>query len=254
MIKEQRIGILMEELSRNGVISIDELGEKMNVSYSTIRRDIEELEAQNSLKRIRGGAVSNKLATSYEPPFLARQDMFLDEKRKIAKAARSLINPNETLILSGGTTIHEFAKTLGDVSPLYVATNDLMSAIELSHFNNVDLIVLGGKARNNHFSLNGYFTENMISQIHADKAFIGVDAVDFNTGFMHFSIEEVSASKLMIKASREVIVLCDHSKFNKVAFVNICNFEDVDLLITDSGISKDSLSKLDEIGVKVLIA
>lgn len=253
MLKEQRIGIVLEELSRNGIISIENLAKKMDVSHSTIRRDIEELEAQNTLRRIRGGAVACKSTTSFEPPFSARQDMFFDEKSRIAQAAHSLISANETLLLSGGTTIHEFSKTLHDISPLYIATNDLMSAVELSHFNNVDLMVLGGSLRKNHFSLNGYFTENMISQIHADKAFIGVDAVDFDTGFMNFSIEEIPASKLMIKASREVIVLCDHSKFNKVAFVNICKFEDVDLLITDSDIDDESLGRLKDLGVEVLM-
>ena len=84
------------------------------------------------------------------------------------------------------------------------------------------------------------------------KAFIGVDAVDFDTGYMNFSIEEIPASKLMIKASREVIALCDHSKFNKVAFVNICKFSDVDLLITDDQIDKESLSKLKDLGVEVM--
>lgn len=252
MLKEQRIGIVLEELSRNGIISIEHLAKKMDVSHSTIRRDIEELEAQNTLRRIRGGAVACKSTTSFEPPFSARQDMFYDEKHRIAQAAHSLISTNETLLLSGGTTIHEFSKTLHDISPLYIATNDLMSAVELSHFNNVDLMVLGGSLRKSHFSLNGYFTENMISQIHADKAFIGVDAVDFDTGFMNFSIEEIPASKLMIKASREVIVLCDHSKFNKVAFVNICKFEDVDLLITDTDIDDESLGRLKELGVEVM--
>ena len=252
MLKEQRISIMMEELSRNGIISIEDLSKKMDASQSTIRRDIEELEAQNTVRRIRGGAVSCKPTASYEPPYSARQDMFYDEKRRIAQAARSLINANETLFLSSGTTVNEFSKTLHDISPLYIATNDLNSAVELSHFNNVDLMVLGGSLRKNHFSLNGYFTENMISQIHADKAFIGVDAVDFDTGFMNFSIEEISPNKLMIKASREVIILCDHSKFNKVAFVNICKFEDVDLVITDNKASRDTLSRLKEMGIEVM--
>jgi DeoR/GlpR family transcriptional regulator of sugar metabolism len=252
MLKEQRVEIILDELSRNGIISIDNLAKRIDVSHSTIRRDIEDLEAQSTLRRIRGGAVACKPTTSFEPPFSARKDMFYEEKRRIAKAAHSLIGANETLLLSGGTTVHEFSITLHDSSQLYIATNDLMSAVELSHFNNVDLMVLGGSLRKQHFSLNGYFTESMISQIHADKAFIGIDAVDFETGFMNFSIDEISSSKLMIKASREVIVLCDHSKFNKVAFVNICKFEDVDLLITDDGIDERSLKRLRELDVNVM--
>jgi len=140
MLKEQRIGIVLDELSRNGIISIEDLAKKIDVSPSTIRRDIEELELQNSVRRVRGGAVSCTPSASFEPSYSARQDMFYDEKRRIAQAARSLISPNETLFLSGGTTVNEFSKTLYDISPLYIATNDLMSAVELSHFNNVDLI------------------------------------------------------------------------------------------------------------------
>lgn len=252
MLKEQRISIILDELALSGVIAIEDLAKKMNVSHSTIRRDIEELESQAILRRVRGGAAACKAITSFEPPFSVRQDMFYEEKCRIAQAARSLVNANETLFLSGGTTVHEFSKTLHDISPLYIATNDLMSAVELSNFNNIELMVLGGSLRKNHFSLDGYFTENMISRLHADKAFIGVDAVDLDAGFMHFSVQEIATNKQMIKASHEVIVLCDHSKFNKVAFVHMCSFEDVDLLITDNEISQSTLDQLRELGVKVM--
>lgn len=252
MLKEQRIEILLTELSRNGIISIENLAKKMDVSHSTIRRDIEELESLNTLKRIRGGAVAPKSSTSFEPSFETRKDMFYDEKQRIAQAAHSLVNTKETLFLGGGTTVHEFAKTLYDLSPLYIATNDLISAFELSRFDNIDLTVLGGSVRKSHFSMNGYFTESIISQMHADKAFIGVDAIDLETGFMNFSVEEIQSNKLMMKASREVIVLSDHSKFEKIAFVNICKFADIDLLITDDKIDIDTLNKLKDHGVKVM--
>ncbi len=253
MLKEQRISIILDEIAKSGIISIENLAKKMDVSHSTIRRDIEDLEAQQVLKRIRGGAIPYHTATSFEPSFAVRQDLFYDEKHRLAEAAHNLIAPNETLFLGGGTTINAFSKTLNDISPLYIATNDLMSAVELSHFNNIDLMVLGGSLRKNHFSLNGYFTDDMISQIHADKAFIGVDAVDLDVGFMNFSMEEISASKLMIKASREVIVLSDYSKFNKVAFVNICRFQDVDIVITDDKVQQDAVARLEDNGVKVMI-
>lgn len=252
MLKEQRIEIIKSKLNQTGIVSIDELAEIMDTSRSTIRRDIEELEEQKTLRRIRGGAVASKIATSYEPPFRVRQDMFLDEKRRIAMAARKLINVNETLLLGGGTSVHEFAKTLSDISPLYIATNDLMSAMELSAFSNVDLMVLGGSLRHNHFSLNGYFTEMMVGQIHADKVFIGVDAVDFNIGFMNFSADEIQTNRIMLKSANETIVLCDHSKFNKIAFVNTCSFEDVDIVITGRECSPENVRTLEDFGVRVI--
>ncbi len=253
MLREQRIEIILDELARKGIISIETLAEKIKVSQSTIRRDIEDLEAKRSLKRIRGGAIAAKAPTSFEPPFTARQDMLLEEKQRISEAAHALINPNETLFISSGTTLYEFSKTLHDISQLYIATNDLMSALVLSNYNNINLMVLGGSLRHNHLSINGYFTDNMINQIHADKAFIGVDAVDLNTGFMNFSMDEITSNKSMMKASRETIVLCDHSKFSKVAFVNICKFSAVDIMITDEGADPEYIAKIRDFGTEVII-
>lgn len=253
MLKEKRISIILEEVRQKGAVSLDEVSTLTNTSRSTIRRDIEELEAQNVLKRVRGGAVAESGTSSTEPSFSTRQVMYAEEKRRIAKAARSLVKPHETLFLGGGTTIHEFSKTLGDVSPLYVATNDLVSATELSQRTNVDLMVLGGSLRKSHYSMHGYFTENIIGQIHADKAFIGIDAVDFSLGYMNFSTEEIQTNKLMIQNSQEAIILCDHSKFQKIAFVNICHFEDIDLLITGKEIREEDLEKLHSLGVKVMV-
>ena len=255
MIKERRMEIILSELKQHGIVTVDELAEKINTSRSTIRRDIDELEDMNSLKRIRGGAVSLSTGTTaHEPPFTVRQDMFLEEKARIAKAACELVRSNETLLLSCGTTIHEFAKALTAINPpLYVATNDLMIAMELAYHPNIELIVLGGSLRHNHFSLNGFFAENAITQIHADKAFLGVDAIDFNIGFMNFSVEEIQAKKIMIQAAKEIIVLCDHSKFEKVAFVNMCAFRDVDLLITGKETPQHIVEKLEEEGVRVMV-
>lgn len=253
MIKEKRFEVICNELKRTGVVSIDDLAKQLHSSRSTIRRDFEELEAINSLKRIRGGAVSVKQNTSYEPSFSERSDLYRDEKARIAEAARKLVNPNETLVLAGGTTVNEFAKTLSDVNPLYVATSDLMSAVELASFPNVNLTVLGGSVRRNHYTLIGYFAESTVKQIHADKAFLGVDAVDFNIGFMNFSPEDIAVNKLIISAAAQTIVLCDHTKFNMIAFANICSFEDVDILITGREADPEYIRRLEEMEMQVIV-
>ncbi|MHC1783796.1 MAG: hypothetical protein AB9891_13755 [Anaerolineaceae bacterium] len=100
------------------------------------------------------------------------------KNERIAQAAVKLIQDNETILLDSGTTVYELSKALMDKSNLYLATNDLNSAMLLSQNTNIELTVFGGALRKQHFSLNGYFTENMIKQIHADKVFLGVDAID----------------------------------------------------------------------------
>jgi DeoR family transcriptional regulator, fructose operon transcriptional repressor len=245
--------LITSEINSHGIVSIDDLTVRLETSRSTICRDLYDLEVENVLKRTRGGAVANKSRTSYEPPFDIRKDFFLEEKQRIAEAASKLIQKNETLLLDGGTTVFELSKVLRNKSDLYIATNDLNSAVVLSQNNDIELTVFGGALRKNHYSLHGYFTDNMIKQIHADKVFLGVDAVDFNIGYMNFSVEEIQTKKLMIQASSEVIVLCDHSKFEKIAFVNICHFDEVDLVITGKEVSEAILKKIEEMNIKVMV-
>ena len=258
MLKEMRQELICNELSKSGVVSIDKLTRQLNASRSTIRRDIYELGECNLLKPIRGGAVSLNdkpdRPVSQEPSFVERSNTYRDEKTRIAMAARKLISPNETLILAGGTTVNEFSKTLSDCNPLYVVATDLMTAMEIAAFPNIDLIVLGGSVRKKHYNMIGYFAESTISQIHADKAFIGVDAVDFKLGFMNFSSEEIAVNKLIIKASTQTIVLCDHAKFNSIALANICSFSDVDIVITGTETAPEHVAFLEEKGIKVILA
>lgn len=252
MIREQRIQFILEQLNKNGVISIEELTNELKVSRSTVHRDLGDLEAAKELQCIRGGAVSLNRKTSQELPFSIRKDIFLEEKQRIAQVAASMVSRNETLLLDSGTTIGEFTKHLADFKdPCYIATNDLQSAMALSGNANIVLTVLGGLLRQRHFSLNGYFTENMIEQIHADKVFMGVDAIDLDIGCMNFSVEEVQTKRRMVQAAKKVIVLCDHSKFESIAFVNICPLSDVDLIITGKEINPDILHNLREQGIQV---
>lgn len=252
MHKSQRFSIICNELESRGFVSLDHLISITNASYSTLRRDIDELDRQNILKRVHGGAVSSGAKASLELPFNVRQDICLEEKMRIAEAAHKYISANESLLLGSGTTINCLAQKLSTPTPLYVATNDLMSAMTIAQLQDVNLVMLGGQLRNKHFSFNGYFTDKMVGQIHADTAFIGVDAIDLNIGFMNFSAEELQTNKSFIKAAQKKIVLCDHTKFEKIAFVNICPFSDIDVLITGKEAAPEYIRKIKESGIEVV--
>lgn len=253
MLKEQRHCAILDELNKSGYASIPALSAALHISRSTIRRDILDLEAMGKLRRTRGGAAAFEQRPADEPSFDARQISEQDEKQRIAMAALSLVKPNETLILSGGTTVHEFARTLNSVSPLYVATTDLMSAVDLSKFLNVELTIIGGTVRHRHYNVVGYFTESMIRQIHADKAFVGVDAIDFDIGLMNFSSEDITVNRMIMEASKQVIILCDHTKFSAIAFANICAFNEIDILITGKEAAPENVRRLEEMGITVLL-
>ena len=254
MIREQRISHIQQELQHKGIVSIAELTKALKTSRSTIRRDLCDLEEQHALKCIRGGAVALSKQTAYEPSFTARQDLFVDEKRRIAERAMEFVLENTTILLDSGTTVYEMAKHLAHAKHLNIATNDLNSAMALSMNPDITLFVLGGTLRTSHYSMNGMFTEEMIRQIHADIAFLSVDAVDIETGLMSFSMEEMPTKRLMIHSAQRTVVLCDHSKFESVAFVNICPISDIDVIITGREADPQVLAKLEELGITVLTA
>lgn len=253
MIREQRIALILGELKKRGIVSISELTRTTSSSRSTLYRDLCALEEQGLLKTIRGGAVAPSRNTAHEPSFSARQSQFSEEKQRIAQAALDYIQENETVLLDSGTTGYELAKLLASSKHLYIATNDLNSALALSANPDISLVVLGGKLRTSHFALSGLFTEDMIRQIHADTVFLSVDAVDLEAGFMCYNLDEVPSKRLMVQASQKVIVLCDHSKFESVAFVRICALTQVDLVITGQELRVDIRAKLEELGVKLLL-
>lgn len=253
MLKEERERVILNQIKNNGSISIDHLIPLLETSRSTVIRDINDMDRQGFIKKVRGGAVS-PFSEVEEPPFEKREDLFIDEKRRIAKVAKQMIAPGETILLNAGTTVYEIAKLLYDISPLYVATNDLMTANVLSSYDNLELIVLGGTRRKGHSSLNGYFTEFFLSKIHADKAFIGVDAVDMKMGPMNFSTEEINTNTKIIQSSKEVILVCDHSKFTKIAFVNFCRFNQINVIITGKETDEETVRQLKENGLQVILA
>lgn len=254
MIREQRMEHIRQELKEKGIVSVAELTKSLESSRSTVRRDLCDMEEQKELKCIHGGAVALTKQASYEPPFEVRQDLFMDEKRRIAERALEFVSENATVLLDSGTTVYELAKRLSGGRHLHIATNDLKSAMALSTNPNISVIVLGGSLRSSHFSMNGLFTEEMIRQIHADTAFLSVDAVDLSTGLIGFSMEEIASKRLMIQSAQRTIVLCDHSKFESVAFVNICALSDIDMIITGKETDPAVLSKLEEQGIMVLTA
>lgn len=254
MIREQRISYICSELQQKGIVSIAELTHAMQTSRSTIRRDLSDLEAQGLLKCIWGGAVSLSKQMAYEPPFNTRRDLCVDEKRRIASRAMELVVDNATILLDSGTTSYELAKQLAGSKHINVATNDLNSAMALAANADISLFILGGTLRPNHYSVNGLFTEEMIRQLHADMAFLSVDAINLSSGLMSFSMEEMPTKRMMIQSARRIVVLCDHSKFESLAFVNICPLSSVDIVITGKETPPAILEQLKEQGITVLTA
>jgi len=250
----RRIKIL-ELLKTHGQVNVNELSESLGVTGVTIRNDLAQLEKKRVLIRARGGAI--KLEQNFadeDYPLSDKQKKHLLEKREIGKSASELIEENNTIIIDSGSTTYELAKNLKKFNDLTVITNALNVATLLAEYNNINVIVPGGMLKKNSLSLVGILAEKGFKDYFCDKLFLGVDGFDLDFGISTPNPEEAHLNQIMIEISKEVIVITDSSKFQRRGFALIAPVNKISTVVTDKGISPENKSKLENLGVNVIIA
>ena len=247
--------LILSQLEKNGQVSVNDLSESLGVSSVTIRNDLEQLEKKNMLLRARGGAMKiSKNHVGLDYPLSDKQKKHLLEKKEIGKKAIELIEVGNTIILDSGSTTFEVAKNLGEFEELTVITNAINIASLLAEHKNINVIVPGGTMRKNSLSLVGILAEKGFRNYFCDQLFLGVDGFDTSYGLSTPNIEEAHLNQIMIEMSKQVIVVADSSKFNRRGFAFIAPVTKIHTLITDKGIPAEERSKLEALGIEVLIA
>ena len=170
-----------------------------------------------------------------------------------AEAAVHLIREGSTIYIGAGTTGHALASKLGCFHHLTVLTNDIDVAHEISYTDNV-LIMTGGQLKPHSQTLYGFFAELTLRDLNVDTAFMIVDAVDLDNGFMDYNVDEVSLKRLVIQNAKQCIMLCDAAKFQISALVNVCRLNDVQTVVTNAEADPVYLQRLQNAGIKVVCA
>jgi len=246
---------ILKKLSLHDQVFVNELSKEFEVSEVTIRNDLEQLESKNLLIRARGGAMSTTQVVSQDLQLGEKHKLNMNEKARIGKAAAKLINDSDTVIIDSGTTTLEVVKNLAaNLNNVTIISNALNIANQLVSSSNINLIIPGGILRKNSLSLIGPLAEKSFKNFYVDKVFLGVDGFDTMHGISTPNIEEASLNQIMIDISREVIVVADSSKFLRKSLAFICKLDRIDAVITDSGISEEDKKRLEDAGVKVIIA
>jgi DeoR family fructose operon transcriptional repressor len=241
----------MEEIRTKGSVRISELMKMLTASESTIRRDLEELERQGLIKRVHGGAVLLQHMT-YEPSNLDKSVMFAEAKEKIGRLAASLVEEHTSLIIDAGTTTAALARHL-QTPHLRVITNGLNVA-EILRGKQYNVLVTGGVLKANTQAMVGELTLELLSRFHVDICFLGINALSQEEGLTTPDLQEAFVKQAMIRAARKVVLLIDSSKFGKVTLSHVAGIREIDIVITDEGISNEDRSWLEENGVTVMEA
>ena len=247
-----RQGLIIQELNQKGYVNVVELCETHKVSSVTIRKDLSFLENKNLLHRTHGGA-SKQPIYAFERNVSDKELLQVEQKMLIAKAALSYISNNDYIIMGSGTTIHSLSKMMGGFQKLTVLTPSLKVSLELCKHSEIDTIQLGGDIRKASTSVVGAIAEGILSQFSCNKLFIGTDGLHLEFGLSTSNAMEAHLNQAMIDVAEKVIVLADSTKMNVRGFGKICNLEKIDVLITDSGIDIETKTKLEDLGLSVVV-
>ena len=248
----ERHKYILESLAKNGFIKVIDIAKELDVTPVTTRKDLKYLEEKKLLYRTHGSASPINPLTS-DIDVQEKEKLRKDEKKRIAIEAAKLVEENDSIIIASGSTVHMFAEQIVPTNHLTVVTASLKTALLLNAVNNIEVIQLGGTVRKNSFSVIGDYTSQFFEQITCSKLFLGVDGIDLEYGITNSNIEEAILNKKMIEASLRTIILADSSKFGRRGFGKICNLDRIDVIITDSGISKSMAQSIEEMGIELMI-
>lgn len=252
---KERRSLILSKLETNSEVLVTSLSKQFGISEVTIRKDLGELQRRNLVIRTRGGAMSIPKTNIGKDTKVEHKRMYnIAEKQAIGRLAATFINNDDTILLDSGTTTLEIAKNLSRFEHLTIITNSMDIALELLKYDRFTIILLGGHVRLTSHSLVGPLAEATLRNFYFDKLFLGIDSFNMEEGISTPNIEEAHLNQSMIEKSKEVIAVCDSSKFNRRSFAFIAPVNKLSAVITDSAVSQDIKTKLREQGVQVYIA
>lgn len=248
---------LAEAVRERGFISVAEIAASLSVSEMTIRRDLDELEREGQLVRTHGGAlapegVGDHAIDREEPAFEARLRRNRHAKERIAALAAGLTDGSQTIALDVGTTTFLLAQHVADRAGIKIFTSSLRTASLLSH-GTCEVYMPGGQIRGDEMSLCGPAAIGQFEQLWFDIALIGVSGITAG-GIFDYSFDDSELKRVYLRRSTRKVLLCDGSKFHRMSLVQVADFGDIDLLVTDVAPPPDIAAALDAAEVSVQVA
>ena len=251
MQSEERQKRIEEHLGKVEFASLEELSELVDASISTVRRDLDVLAGEGTVRRTHGGARLVNLKSD-EFTFSTRDTQQLDEKEAIAKACAELILPNQTVIIDAGTTCFHVARHLEPKNP-HIITNSLPVANLFSAAPKLEVVVTGGVIYPRLGVLVGPLAVAAFAQVHADIAIMSCGGLTA-TGVTNSHGLLIEIQRAMMEAAHRVVLCVDHSKFGRQSISQLCSLESIDTLITDQAPSSDMQAALERAAVEVILA
>jgi DeoR family glycerol-3-phosphate regulon repressor len=251
IILNSRQQALLSKVQREGHATVDMLAAQFDVTQQTIRRDIGLLADAHLLQRIHGGA--SVLSSVENVAYNTRQVMFAEEKKRIACLVAEQIPDHASLFINLGTTTEEVARALHRHRGLHVVTNNLNVAAMMCNYPECEVVVASGVMRPRDMGIVGESTIEFIRKFRVDFGIIGISSIDADGTLRDFDLREVCTSDAIIRQSRQVFLVADHSKFGRPAMVELGPLSRVTALFTDQAPPEAMASVIAESGVTLYL-
>ncbi len=252
---EERRQAILKELEKKGKVRVSDLSRTLNCSEVTIRSDIKAMHEEGLLKRIHGGAVrlESSLAKKYGTESIYRN---ADRKEAIARRAYEYIEDGDTIIIDDASTSFYLALYIKGhpEKRIAVVTNSLLTGNELAGVGHVELYMIGGYVGGHLSATMGEAALENMESFHVDKGFIGVHGINYEAGLTSIATPQMQVKRAILKASREVYVLADSSKFGGGYLSVICPISQVHKIITDDQVSRENIEIAKELKIPLVIA
>lgn len=249
MLKEERLKAILKEISLHNTVLSTDLSDLLGVSDDTIRRDLKELADAGKIIKTHGGAVS----PSFVSTLTDNTEIYAHhEKKVIAQKAVKLLKNDSVILIEGGTTVSELAKTIPSNLRASFYTTSPQTAMILASHENIDVTTIGGKLERSANLHTGAEVINRLSEINADLCILGANAFSIEKGLTDVDWEVSQVVKAMVRSSKKNVILTISEKLNSNQRIHVCPFEKIDILVTELEPGNEILSVYNNTHLKVI--
>jgi len=252
-MKSSRQKEIIRLLEQEKVVSTMNLAEQFEVSVETIRRDLDQLEKQGFLNKIYGGAELRSNGAEPWPSLAIRTDSFQEDKSSIALAAMQYVPDHCTIALDAGSTVGEFCRHLSSRKNMTIICSDIHNAALVLASGGNRVYMMGGFLTTDGTSSGTYAKEFCSSLGELDLFVCSTDGASPEDGLTTNEMGINELKRRYMKKAKTTILLADHSKFKQKGFYKMCDFSEVDILITDSMTPADTVEAIRNSGCQVVI-
>lgn len=260
MMQLERQKKILDYLNKNRKATTKELSQLLDVSATTIRTDLNQMDKEKLITKTHGGAVYNDRSldnielTGRAYIFDERALENRKEKEAIASKAIKLIKNHMCIYLDASSTCYTLGMKLSGFTKLTVITNGINLALALKDVPGITVILTGGIVTSVSSSIEGLVGEDLLTKIHTDIAFVSARGFSVENGLTDFSIYEADLKRRCVKSSAKTIALIDHTKFNTTSISSYASLDDLNMVITDFGLSEHTKSIYENAGVNLVLA